>query len=146
MSGHTTPGTLVTMAEWTERMHRVLANELHYPMPVLGLRPGSGTVSVKFNCSDNGRPDKVSVLKSSGDSLLDRAALSAVRRMASLHPLPTGFTPSQKFVALIVFANNASDPQLDWMAKEQTKRNRWYHDPVTASKSGPATLQVAAIR
>jgi TonB family protein len=150
MASHTTPGKLVTMAEWNERMHRILAKELHYPSPIMGLRPGSGTVSVKFNCSDSGRPDKVSLLKTSGDTLLDRAALNAVRRMASLHPLPTGFQPSQKFVALVVFANDPNDPALNSLTAEQVKRNAWYHDPVNAPeallKKPSAEPQLAAIR
>jgi len=150
MVSHTTPGKLVTMAEWNERMHGLLAKELHYPMPIMGLRAGSGTVSVKFNCSESGRPDKVSLLRTSGDALLDRAALNAVRRMASLHPLPTGFQPTQKFVALVVFTNDPNDPALNHLTAEQSKRNAWYHDPVNTPqaslKKASAEPQLAAIR
>lgn len=132
MMMHTTPGKLVTMAEWTERMHHVLEHELRYPVAFGEERIGTGTVRVKFNCSDSGRPDKVSLLKTSGDKALDRAALTAVRRMASLHPLPTGFKRDQKFEAVVIFATDRFDPRLRAADAERTSRNAWYHDPEMA--------------
>jgi TonB family protein len=141
----TNHSTLVTMAEWTKRMHRVLAHEIRYPSPILGWEAGTGMVRVKFNCSESGRPDKVSLLKTSGNMMLDRAGLIAVRRMASLHPLPAGFKPTQKFEAIIVYAKDSSDPHLASMIKEQERRNAWYHDPLTASRQPRGDAEVAVI-
>lgn len=135
---HTTPGKLVTLAEWTKRMNRLLVEEMRYPAPMLGQEPGRGVVRVKFNCSDSGRPDKVALLHSSGQPALDREALRAVKRLASLHPLPTGFTPDQKFEAVLVFALDPADANVRTTAQEQARRNAWYRDPDVAKlKAAP---------
>jgi protein TonB len=140
MAGHTNATTPVTLDEWTKRMYQVLNREIRYPTQIYGVGYSSGIVRVKFNCSDSGRPDKVALLKTSGSSSFDRAAISAVRRMASLHPLPSGFKPTQAFEAVIVFAQDPLDARLANLGPERAKRNAWYHDPELAMKA-PTTKQ-----
>lgn len=139
MSNHTTPGQIVKLAEWSKRMQTELERNLVYPVAFGGQRL-DGVVRVKFNCSDNGRPDKVTLLKSSGSTLTDRAAMRAVSKMASLHPLPTGFKPTTRYEAIVVFATDAQDSRLNVSATELKKRNSWYHDPEVAAVARELTV------
>lgn len=141
---HSTAGKLVTLSEWTVRMTRLLDQEMRYPRPAFGREAASGMVRVKFNCSEDGRPDKVILLKSSGDPNTDQAALRAVKRLASLHPMPTGFTPEQKFEAVLILASSADDPRLKSTGVELTGRNGWYKDPSVAVRKEQPTTKVAA--
>ena len=121
----------VTLAAWSARVEKALDRTLYYPAAMGGRLPGSGTVRVKFNCSDSGRPDKVSLYKSSGDRDLDRAAVAAVSRIASLHPLPDGMSHGQKYVATILFATSQDeyDQQLRVLRADAVKSNAWFKGP-----------------
>ncbi|MBB5713265.1 energy transducer TonB family protein [Sphingomonas aerophila] len=132
----------VTFKAWQVRVQRELAHRLHYLAPILGRSAGSGVVRVNFNCSESGRPDKVTLAQSSGSQALDRAALFAVRKMASMHPLPSSFNHEQKFAALIYFDDGLgtqSDSKLKDMMASADKANGWIHDPVAAAQ-GPAPV------
>jgi protein TonB len=48
----------------------------------------SGTTTVAFSIDQNGQVSRVRVNRSSGDALLDEAALSAVQRAAPFPPPP----------------------------------------------------------
>lgn len=137
MQHHTDPNTRVTLAEWTQRMQSELQRQMVAPTGVYD-QLSEGAVRIKFNCSEDGRPSKVTLLKSSGRPAVDRAALRAVRSMASLHPLPTGFTPETRYEAIVLFANDTWDRRIALNDAERIKRNSWYHDPV----STPAQVQV----
>jgi TonB family protein len=139
---HSDPTRLVTLAEWTGRMNLMLDREIRRAYPSVSRGTTQGVVRVKFNCSEDGRPDKVTLLKSSGSSLLDKQALRAVERVASLHPLPTGFRPDQKYVAVLVFASDPSDVRIRTAGREQMRRNAWYHDPAAPPAQG-SVQQVA---
>lgn len=136
----------VTLAEWTERLDGLLEQELVYPTPNYDREPDRGIVRVKFNCSESGRPDKVTILKSSGHASLDRAAIRAVSRLASLHPLPTGFKPDQKYEAILVFASSSTDPALRTSMQEQVRRNGWYVDPTVAQRMDRSGTEIASRR
>lgn len=127
---------IVTIREWGERVQKLLDKELRYPEPMAGAPVPTGIVRVKFNCSDTGRPDQVTLLKKSGYSALDREAVRAVSRIVSLHPLPSGFKPDQHYEAAIVFAADQQDTRLKQIAVERTKRNGWYHDPAALAARG----------
>jgi len=136
----------VTFKAWQVRVQRELANRLLYPAPILGRSAGSGIVRVKFNCSGSGRPDKVALAQSSGSHALDRAALSAVRRMASMHPLPSSFNHEQKYAALIYFDDGMGrqgDSKLKDMMASADKANGWIRNPVAAAQApAPVLLTV----
>jgi hypothetical protein len=51
----------------------------------------------------------VKLLHRSGDVRLDRAAISAIQRIKTLHPLPAGIGTAQLFQANIVFAYDERD-------------------------------------
>jgi protein TonB len=133
MPHHTTGGTLVTIAEWSQRMQSELERRMIYPIGTFNKRP-NGMVRIKFNCSEDGRPSNVTLLKSSGNASVDHAAMRAVRKMASLHPLPTGFTPATSYEALVLFATGAQDLRVAADKAERIKRNDWYHDPLTTTR------------
>jgi periplasmic protein TonB len=132
---HDTHTSLVTLSDWTDRMTGMLDDEIRR-LPSISRATNEGVVRVKFNCSATGRPDKVTLLKGSGSASLDARAIRVVKRLASLHPLPSGFKPDQKFVAVLVFASGASDPRIKAMFVEQRRNNKWYRNPAAAESSG----------
>lgn len=93
-----------TLEKWTQRTGHMLSRNLTYPDIASG--PQEGVVAVKFVCSDKGTPAGVTLLRSSGSRQLDNAALKGVARISSLHPLPAGLGPSQKYVATVLFAKD----------------------------------------
>jgi len=131
MSHHAGPGTFVTMAEWSKRVQAELQRQMVYPTGP-GRETASGMTRITFNCSEDGRPSNVRLLKGSGTASVDRAALRAIGGMASLHPLPTGFAPATRYEALVLFTHDAEDPLDVTVKAEQVRRNAWYRDPPTA--------------
>lgn len=134
----------ITFAQWTKRIQGELNRNLEYPTGLFGREPAAGEVRIKFNCSDSGRPDKVSLQKSSGSSALDGAALRAVQHIVTLHPLPDGFGHDRRYVAVVLF-----DIDAERMAKRQAavgaevkRLNAWYKAPVVAAQN--ADMLIAA--
>jgi periplasmic protein TonB len=99
----------VTFAQWRDRVQAELATNIHYPRAMAGRSLENGLVRIKFNCSDTGRADKVTLARTSGSSQLDRAALAAVSRISSLHPLPADFAHGQAFQAMVMFYTGSDD-------------------------------------
>ena len=84
-----------TLAAWSDRVFDDLAKVTKYPAPIGNLPTPEGVVAVKFNCSDSGAPENVTLVEKSGNRDLDNATLRAVRRIASLHPLRAGLDHRQ---------------------------------------------------
>ena len=117
----------VTFEQWRNRVQQELGKHLQYPHPVLDQSLATGVVRVKFNCSESGRPDQVTLSKSSGSRALDRAALRAVSQIATLHPLPQSFAHGQAYQAMIMFDSELADGyqgRLDRMLAEAAKTNQ----------------------
>src|SRR5215203_3998620 len=72
---HITPAEQVTLAAWTGGMNVMLDREISRSSAIWSKVANEGVVRVKFNCSENGRPDKVTLLKGSGNAALDAQAL-----------------------------------------------------------------------
>ncbi len=70
----------------------------HYPRKAKRMRK-QGTVSVRFRLGRNGSISQVSVVRSSGNSSLDRGAIKALRRLGRYKPPPAGF-PSSLTIAI----------------------------------------------
>lgn len=98
-------GPGVSVPQWSGRVVRALDRNLHYPMPIRG-GPNEGIASVKFLCSEDGTPSEIAIVRSSGSRDLDAAAVRAVARIATLHPLPEGIAHDQPFQANIVYATS----------------------------------------
>ncbi|WP_019833873.1 TonB family protein [Sphingomonas sp. PR090111-T3T-6A] len=93
-----------TVGEWSQRVGRSLDDELVYPHRAGPDDYAQGLAKVSFRCSDDGRPGSVAMLSSSGSRDLDRAAMQAVKRIPTLHPLPDGISHDRAFQAWIAFA------------------------------------------
>ena len=91
--------------QWVATFSNRLDRSLRYPTafrePVL-----PGGVAVTFRSGADGEPDAIHVLRPSGNARLDRAAVSAIKRLKTLHPLPIGLNQNQVFQANIVFATD----------------------------------------
>lgn len=98
-------------------------------------RSPSGIASGKFNCSETGAPAGVALYKSSGFRELDRATVSAVRRVVSLHPLPAGLRHDQVYIVNVLFLNPVEDArrQITRMRRDADKTNAWYNAQATHS-------------
>lgn len=120
-------GPEVSLNAWSGRVVRALDRNLYYPIPIRGV-PDEGVASVKFLCSEDGTPAKVAIVKSSGSRVLDAAAVRAVRRIVTLHPLPDGITHDQPFQANILYATSQEklDRQVAALLAEAKNRNAWF--------------------
>ena len=125
------PETSVTLVAWAQRVGRALDGQMRPPRAPLGLERPSGIVKIKFNCTESGKPGDVSVYKSSGNRWVDQAALRAVQRVATLHPLPDGMSHKQRYVATMLFANGYEDQDrmMADLRAEQAKSNAWFKGP-----------------
>lgn len=89
---------------WSTRVGSAIDREMRYPR-LLGLSNShEGMVDVTFRCSEDGTPTEVTLARTSGSRLLDRAGLQAVQRVGSLHPLPNGVGHDQVYRARMLFA------------------------------------------
>jgi TonB family protein len=121
----------VALADWVQRVEAELARKLAF-RTMNGREPESGVVRIKFNCSEDGRADKVSVLRSSGSRMLDIAAAKAVKRIAVMHPLATGINTDQIYYADILFAAGNDEYYQRRMASLQDgamRNNGWFKAP-----------------
>lgn len=121
----------VALADWVQRVETELAQQLDF-RSMNGREPETGVVRVKFNCSEDGRADKVSVIRSSGSRMLDVAAAKAVKRIAVMHPLATGINTDQIYYADILFASGNDDHYQRRMASLRdgaTRNNGWFKAP-----------------
>lgn len=135
------PGAPVTLVAWAQRVGLTLDTQMTRFRAPLGRERPSGVVRIKFNCSDSGKPGDVSVYRSSGNPWLDRAALQAVQRVATLHPLPDGMSHSQRYVATLLFANSDEEyaHAIAKIRDEQLRSNAWFKGPAgVALLDGPA--------
>jgi protein TonB len=117
----------VAFVPWAQRISGTIGDQLYYPRPMFGREFSNGIVQVKFGCSESGAPSDVSIYRSSKDRRLDSEALKAVRKIASLHPLPRGFSSHQHYVAVIIFADGDASMkrQMKAVRKDAEQRNAW---------------------
>ena len=93
-----------TTAQWSHKLGQELDRRIVYPQSSLPWQTAEGTVLVRFACGDDGKPASVALFRSSGNRLIDRAALNAVTRMATMHPMPARIAHDAGFQANIIFA------------------------------------------
>ena len=135
------PGAPLTLVVWSQRIGQELDRRMYFPSIPLGREKPSGVVRVKFACSESGRPDQVSVYQSSGNRWLDKAALDAVRKVATLHPLPDGMSHQQRYVATLLFAQSPEDydRQIGVLRAAAVNNNAWFKGaPAVALLDTPA--------
>lgn len=117
----------LTLASWSNTFAKRLDRNLDYPSRSFREERPSGVVSVSFRCSEDGRPSTIAVSRKSGDADLDHAAMRAVSRIKTLHPMPVSFKPDQKFRADILFATSEAqhDRQIRQLREEAKAGNAW---------------------
>ena len=93
-----------TVSQWSARVGQSLDAQLVYPKPMGTAGYNQGLAKVGFRCAEDGRPGDVALIASSGSRDLDRAAMQAVRRIQTLHPLPDGITHDRSMQAWVAFA------------------------------------------
>ena len=96
----------VSIDQWSTRIGRDLDDHLDYPRPMGTDDYPEGVAKVAFRCTDDGVPGEVTLARSSGSRLVDHAAIQAVNRLSTLHPLPEGVQSGQRVVAWIVLARD----------------------------------------
>lgn len=136
----------VTLREWSGRVTREIEGQLQYPENLGYPIAETGIVEVKFQCSDSGASDQVSVSKTSGSPMLDRAAVRAVKRLKKLHPVATGIPPNQGYIAMVLFANSAQERamKLAQINAEVKKRNAWFGGGTRTASSGIVLVPVGS--
>lgn len=122
-------GKPVTFSHGSTLVTQRIEDGLHYPR-MMGHGMPSGTVSVKFGCSDSGQPSAVTLLRRSGNGDLDHAAMRAISHIKTLQPMPVSFRNGQTFIANILFASSFEDydRQLATLRSDAQKRNARYLD------------------
>lgn len=99
-----------THEAWLTHVSRQLDARLTYPqMLTTNSSQPAGAVSVRFVADQQGRPAALEVVRGSGTKALDRAAMRAVSKLNSLHPMPAAFNGNHLFRADIVFASSPSE-------------------------------------
>jgi TonB family protein len=96
----------LTVDQWSVRIGRDLDGHLDYPKPMGTGDYLQGVSKITFQCTDDGIPGNVTLAQSSGSHLLDHAAMEAVNRLSTLHPLPEGVQSGQHVAAWIVLAQD----------------------------------------
>ena len=127
---------LPTVARWSAAISRELDDSLVYPRAMHGRELPEGTAWVDFTCSESGQPAGMKIAQRSGSPMLDRAALAAVPRIKTMHPLPAGIGHDQRYRAVIMFALSESS------LKEQ--RRAMLRDPRLNGRASNGVLALAA--
>ena len=91
---------------WSTRVGAQIGEEMRYPRLIGAMQNPDGLVEVKFECSEDGSPRNVTLLRTSGSRRLDAAGVAAVERVRSLHPLPRGIDHSQAYKAQLLFVTD----------------------------------------
>jgi TonB family protein len=97
------------MARWRTIVSRRLDDNLRVPTFIADRMWSPGIAQVVFWAGDNGRPAGTTLVRRSGSPVLDAIAVSAVKRLRHLPPLPAGIDSSRRFRADIVFAQSDDD-------------------------------------
>lgn len=142
--------TVVAPAEpevqaWLDRVGQAIDRKMRYPRTISTASYDEGVVELTFAASEDGTPIKVAVLRSSGSRQLDRAAVAAVKRVRSLHPLPSGVDHEQVYKARLLFViDDGSDRWKTRVAAMHDKDDR-SNAALARQPSGPATVAVVAV-
>jgi len=78
-------GGQAEIAQWQSQVQRKLARSLRYPRAANGER---GEVVVRFTVAAQGNASGVSIVRSSGNVVLDQAAIETVGRASPFPPIP----------------------------------------------------------
>ena len=105
------------------KLHRLIDAALKYPQQLLE-RPATGVTSVAYDYLD-GRVEDVHITMASGDAMLDRAALNAVKN-ADYRKVAEGITGQTLHDVVIIVYDNTG--QVDLEAQENRTRHQQHLD------------------
>ena len=113
-----------TVAQWSQKLGRQLDRRLVYPQTSPPWEIAEGTVLVRFACGDDGKPAAVKLFRCSGNRKIDQAALNAVSRMNTMHPMPARIAHNVGFQANIIFAvdQESLDRQSNALRRDEALR------------------------
>jgi periplasmic protein TonB len=137
-------GDQESVDHWKGRVGRELADNLVAPRQIGMQDYPDGVVRVRFHSSETGAPDGVAVSGSSRSVALDRAAVRAVKRIPTLHPLPDGVAHDRMMEAWVIFAS--SDAQADRMKRGLEREVRIARAMSTDQRAAAVTPIVVASR
>jgi TonB family protein len=140
--GATTSTEAPSFALWSQLVEQTIDRHLTYPFFFRSGDFRQGQVQVTFLCSDDGKPASVSVEKSSGSYQLDRAAMRAITRVTSLHPLPEGITHEQKYRAVLLFGDGGD---ASWAKRVASLRGMAADGNKWLNPNGPATASAISL-
>lgn len=129
-----------SVVQWTQKIAQQLDRRLVYPRAIGRSDYPEGTVSVRFSCGDDGKPASVVVFRGSGNRLIDRAAVRAIAKMDTLHPMPAAIRHNSTFQANIILA---ADEQS--LARQETVLRRNETQRVAREGNRGQTLVVLEI-
>lgn len=84
-------------------MQGELGKAMRYPKRYGRADYGRDTVEISFALDASGRPIGASVARTSNNPFTDAAALEAVGRLGSLHPLPANIKGTSRLRAVLFF-------------------------------------------
>jgi TonB family protein len=140
--GATNSPAAPSFTEWSQLVEQTIDRHLAYPFFFRSGDFRQGQVQVTFLCSEDGRPASVSVEKSSGSYQLDRAAMRAITRVTSLHPLPEGITHEQKYRAVLLFGDGGDT---GWTKRVASLRGTAADGNKWLNPNGPATASAISL-
>ena len=97
-----------TVALWSQKITTQINRYLASPRAFGKYDSTEGTVSVRFSCAEDGKPVSVVLFRSSGDRVIDGAAMRAIAHLDTLHPMPATIRHDITVQANIIFAVDES--------------------------------------
>lgn len=97
------------MEEWSADTARSLDRRLVNAERLSRVSPVSGIVQVRFELDDDGNPENLDVISSSGHRSTDGLAKRAVKGLRDLGGVPVANAGDQTFQANIIFASNEGE-------------------------------------
>ena len=100
-----------TVADWSSTVSAQLNRNLRAiaaaPLQHTVIPPGM--VSLRFHCSDEGKPTDIAFSHRSDNAGLNAIARRTVSRLRNMHPLPAGVAEGQVFEATILVASDGRE-------------------------------------
>ena len=117
-----------TVAVWSQKITTQLTRHLASPRGYGPSDYAEGTVSVRFSCGEDGKPASIALFRSSGDRVIDFAAMRAIRHLTTLHPMPSAIRQDVKVQANIIFAANEDSLARQQVVLRRNEAQRIAHD------------------
>ncbi|MDZ4308530.1 hypothetical protein [Allopontixanthobacter sp.] len=95
-----------SIERFAEDISRDLDRHLQSPTPLRSQVQESGVAQVLFQCGPDGKPANITMYRGASSLAVNRLAKRAVSKIKVLHPLPSGLSEDQLYLANIIIANS----------------------------------------